>query len=934
MQKRACGGWLVLCAGVLLPGCSGSGSGRRSGDGGGDAGADASLCARPFDLTASTREQPTGLRINEVLSANDGVNLDELGEADDWIELLNTSSAAIELGSYSINDGKGSAAQLPAVSLAPGETYLLWADGAPEQGERHLDLKVSASGEPVLLWAAPCVLAERLEVPALPLNESYARLPDGGDELAICRYATPGRANGESCLPSPPPELPDTISFAPYTWSTPWPVSPGPLAIEELAWGPLGFVELFNQGEQPLSLADFVLRLAPHPPGAALPGAADGVLLGLPSQELAPAARVAIELPLEAQQALGAEGEGVLSLFRSADGTLIDRLDFMRPVPGAALVRDPRGPVLFRFCEQPSRGEQGSCTPLSQRETGDRVRYLRTPGDFSALAAGGTEIGQSAVKFIVDMQAADTVHLLAERWALHYTFIRERIYGEPALDRCDAAQAQLFKQSWYEFSEREYFRSEGRRFLLGTLVAHANGLHTVEFAPGDAISPAQMRRAFFAAVAHTEDPSQWALRAQNAQQLTLMRELEGQLPILSPGAPFVGLSYQPLTHALGFGVLKLVPAAELMQAELGPQVIVVTDDVPNDIPFVGGLITEAFQTPLAHVNVLSQARGTPNMALRGARNHARLVPLLGKLVRLEVGSSDFDVRAATAEEADAFYQLHRPSGPRVVAPHDANVRGVQPLSERGLADLPSIGAKAAQFAELYRVQRAARWLPRQYAAAERARAGLRRAHRALRGALSSQRRGRASGRAGRRTCLSRRSCGAGGRARRAARAHRRPAASTHSCWPRSRRPSAAASATSSVRLRSSSNIEDLPTFNGAGLHTSSSATLDDPDESVADALRLVWASLWNMRAYDEREFANIDHEAARMAVLVHARFAGEGCTGRGHQPQPARYRALGHLLHQRAAGRGHGHQPGARRSAPSSCSTPGHRASPRSPTRR
>jgi len=34
---------------------------------------------------------------------------------------------------------------------------------------------------------------------------------------------------------------------------------------------------------------------------------------------------------------------------------------------------------------------------------------------------------------------------------------------------------------------------------------------------------------------------------------------------------------------------------------------------------LGGLITEAFQTPLSHVNLLSQARGTPNMALAGAR---------------------------------------------------------------------------------------------------------------------------------------------------------------------------------------------------------------------------------------------------------------------------------------------------------------------------
>ena len=47
--------------------------------------------------------------------------------------------------------------------------------------------------------------------------------------------------------------------------------------------------------------------------------------------------------------------------------------------------------------------------------------------------------------------------------------------------------------------------------------------------------------------------------------------------------------------------------------------MLITDDVPNDVPLVGGLITEAFQTPLSHVSVLSRNRGTPNMALRDAR---------------------------------------------------------------------------------------------------------------------------------------------------------------------------------------------------------------------------------------------------------------------------------------------------------------------------
>jgi hypothetical protein len=78
-----------------------------------------------------------------------------------------------------------------------------------------------------------------------------------------------------------------------------------------------------------------------------------------------------------------------------------------------------------------------------------------------------------------------------------------------------------------------------------------------------------------------------------------------------------------------------------------------------------------------------------------------------------------------------------------------------------------------------------------------------------------------------------------------------------------------------VRFRSSSNTEDLPAFNGAGLYTSLSAELDDPEREVQDAIRVVWASLFSLRAYDEREVAYIDQRRVAMGILVHPAFLSE-----------------------------------------------------------
>jgi len=81
--------------------------------------------------------------------------------------------------------------------------------------------------------------------------------------------------------------------------------------------------------------------------------------------------------------------------------------------------------------------------------------------------------------------------------------------------------------------------------------------------------------------------------------------------------------------------------------------------------------------------------------------------------------------------------------------------------------------------------------------------------------------------------------------------------------------------TAEARFRSSTNVEDLPDFSGAGLYTSAGADA----AGAEDAVKVVWASAFNYAAFVERDFYRVDHRQVMMGVLVHLSFGEELANG-------------------------------------------------------
>lgn len=126
--------------------------------------------------------------INELQAANSQTQADEAGEFDDWIELYNKGTQAVDLTGYYITDNEWNLTkwEIPDGTLLQPDAYLIiWADEDSIQGTYHANFKLSATAESLTLLNGEGLIADQVDFSNLESDQAFARNPNGTGSFVI-----------------------------------------------------------------------------------------------------------------------------------------------------------------------------------------------------------------------------------------------------------------------------------------------------------------------------------------------------------------------------------------------------------------------------------------------------------------------------------------------------------------------------------------------------------------------------------------------------------------------------------------------------------------------------------------------------------------------------------------------------------------------------
>lgn len=519
------------------------------------------------------------------------------------------------------------------------------------------------------------------------------------------------------------------------------------------------------------------------------------------------------------------------------------------------------------------------CEIAAGQAAPDSLSKLGCATDFDAMASQPLDAsipGARSGKVILDLldDGQPLYFQNSQKFQIHYEFAHSHLNGMNALAIGDISS----------FNPQYTAPLVQRRFLLGAVTYYEGPqVWALEIAPYDTSTPEMIGQLYHAVADHAFFGPLLKFHPTSDDVQSRANGLGPDVPTITTDELYAKIDYQPLNLGEAVGTVKILRADQLDSEYVSAHDIVVLDSVPNDIAPTAGIVTEMFQTPLSHINVLARNRKTPNMGLRNATTLAAFTENNGKYVRLTVGAFEYKVTPISAAEADAYWAAH-PLEPVTVPEPDLTVTDLRDLETVTVhTDEPpyvtfeaiqqatrTFGAKAANYSVFATdpaiPNKPGFAIPVYYYYQFMDKNGFFQRVREF-----EQDPTFVSDAAVRATKL----------AQLRADILATPLDADFSALLKAKMEQKFPGG--SVRFRSSTNAEDLDGFPCAGCydsHTGDPAKHNgDQLAAAAEAIKKTWATAWNLRTYEERKLHSIDHTRVAMALLVHTNFPAEEANG-------------------------------------------------------
>ena len=554
------------------------------------------------------------------------------------------------------------------------------------------------------------------------------------------------------------------------------------------------------------------------------------------------------------------------------------------------------------------------------------LSFLRTPSPASSLplavaeldstetfGAISTEAGDlvasgRAAKFLVDRRnpAAPSARFMNGR------FVRDGVIPDEARFHYPFGRATFqIPEPLETFNAVTYFTLD-KRYIAGSLrTYHLDGspepVYGLQFYPQDVIRERSIVEAL--ATVRTQidiAAARFAFVPTGSQQTTatVAADLAALgIEVLPLDRILGAIRYLPLNLGEAWGHLRVFPRD---RDELTATDIPVFDELPLDLSVVAGVFTRAVQDTNSHVNLKSKERNTPNAVLRDASpDHPRLAPFADQPVHLVVGRDDFVLEPTTEEvvAAKLAARMARPLMQLTWEPETA-LRSYDEIASGTLRQTRSFaaryGSKAANTAFLAHREVLGRVDDPGSPSAERGYdlvpQGFAVPVQAYRDFVEHPPNSDVRDLIDR--FVAAEQAGELSPKQRVQRVEEIQSGIMAASFPPGALERVRAKidevipGIEKIKVRSSANAEDVPDFDGAGLHDSYAADttkrdrpigaclveVDDDAEgevkrkvkpkSVGCAIKGVYASLWNKRAVEERSFARIDQSTVAMGLAI------------------------------------------------------------------